>query len=445
MGYNALLELLAILRVQVCYPPAPDLNMKSMEYRDIEIPVEELEIGMHLVGIDRPWSETRFLLQSFVIQSKEDIHELRTNCRRVTIQVRVDKPADQKKRSSAVRPSGPPKTGTSVQQGPQSKERIHYLNKVGFEQSVESSRLTFKSARAMASSIMEGLRVGRALNMDDCRTQVAEVVDRVLENADALRFLAMIKHKDDYTAEHSMNVCILSATFARHLGLMEFEIRLIALCGLLHDVGKCKVPLDILNKPGRFTREEAHIMAEHTTFGRNILMSTAGDQRHAVDVAHCHHERMDGRGYPRLLTAGQIPYYAKIVAIVDAYDAMTSERCYGRPKTSYDALKVITKNAGTQFDPELAREFLKCIGLFPAGVLVELSSEQLAIVVKKNETEPDRPLILLVSEPDKSRLKTPILIDLTKPEYSGLNILYEVMNGTAGIDVSHYIDQKLFS
>ncbi|EAR08823.1 HD-GYP domain-containing protein [Reinekea blandensis] len=415
--------------------------MKLFERRDIEIPVEELEVGMHVVGIDRPWAETGFLLQSFIIQSQEEIHQLQAACQRVTIQARVaserETPAHATAEQRAVK--------SKVQRGPQSTERVRYLNQVSFERAVESSRLTFKSARSMASNIMEGLRVGRALNMEDCRTQVSEVVDRVLENADALRFLSMIKNKDDYTAEHSMNVCILSATFARHLGLQDFEIRLIALCGLLHDVGKCKVPLEILNKPGRFTKEEAHIMAEHTTHGRNILMSTQGDQRHVVDVAHCHHERLDGRGYPRLLSGGQIPYYAKIITIVDAYDAMTSERCYGKPKTSFEALRVVLKNAGTQFDPELARAFLKCIGLFPAGVLVELNSEQLAVVIKANDVDPDRPLLLVVTDAQHNRLQQPALVDLSQEANSGLTIAHEVMNGTSGIDVKHYIDQRLFS
>jgi putative nucleotidyltransferase with HDIG domain len=392
------------------------------------------------------------LLQSFVIQSQQDIHELQAQCQLVTIQVRVESEEDPQENASAPTPKNTADENTDsspanapVQLGPQTKQKVKYINQVSFERAVESSRLTFDSARSMASQIMNGLRVGRSLDINECRQHVESVVESVLSNKDALRFLAMIKNKDEYTAEHSINVCILCATFARHLGLLEYEIKIVALCGLLHDVGKSKVPNEILNKPGRFTKEEAYIMAEHPTYGRNILMSTAGDQRHAVDVAHCHHERVDSKGYPRCLNARQIPYYSKIVSIVDAYDAMTSERCYGKPKTSYAALKIIADNAGSQFDRELAHEFIRCIGFYSAGVLVELKGGQLAIVVKANEKDQARPKILVVTNAEKKRIQKPAFIDLEKPENARLSITHEVPNGTAGVDVKQYISRKLFS
>lgn len=428
--------------------------MKSTEFQDVTIPVGKLEIGMHVVALDRPWEETNFLLQGFIIESQQDIQELQRQCRQVVIQARIEHVERLREHhAAAASDSGPKKnkygahaaTLPESMRGPATKKKITYINQVSFEQAVKSSMMTFDSARSMAVAIMDGLRVGRALDMEECRDQVATIVESVLSNKDALRFLAMIKNKDAYTAEHSMNVCILCATFARHLGLLEFEIKIIALCGLLHDVGKSKIPLEILNKPGRFTKEEAFIMAEHTTYGRNILMSTSGDQRHAVDVAHSHHERIDGQGYPRCLSAGYISYYAKIVAIVDAYDAMTSERCYGKPKTSYLALKIIMDNAGTQFDRELAREFVRCIGFYSAGCLVELKMGQLAVVIKANEADNARPLVLVVTTPQGQKLPRPTLVDLAKPENSAIEIASEVPNGTGGIDVKHYISPSLFA
>lgn len=424
--------------------------MSSSNFQDLRIPVDRLEIGMHVVGIDCPWEETNFMLQSFIIETQDDIRQVKSQCREVVVQVRAEQVAQLRNPAptSSTGDDSTEKTEENLppdQLRPVTTERVEYLNQVEFERAVESSRLTFQSARKMASSVMDGLRAGQGLNIDECRNQVENIVDGVLANKDALRFLSMIKNKDDYTAEHSINVCILCATFARHLGLLEFEIKVVALCGLLHDVGKSQIPDEVLNKPGRFTKEEAHIMAEHTTYGRNILMSTEGDQRHAVDVALTHHERVDGNGYPRCLRANQIPFYSKLVAIVDAYDAMTSERCYGKPKTSYKALKIIDQNAGTQFDRKLATEFIKCIGFYSAGVLVELETGSLAVVLKANDEKADRPSILIVTNEDGQRLRKPIFLDLTAPEHQTIKIKYEVPNRTGSIDVKDYISQKLFN
>lgn len=421
--------------------------MIHKEYEDILVSVDNLEIGMHVVALDRPWDETPFLLQGFVIKSQQEVQELCRYCSSVYIQVSIEN-AGQFKANLAGKPpsiTAPHSQNAAFrpQQGPASTRRVKYINQIGFEEAVEASRMTFDSARGLATSIMEGLRIGRSLDINECRKVVEDIVASVLDNIDALRFLSMIKDKDAYTAEHSMNVCILSATFARFLGLQEFEIKTVALCGLLHDVGKSRIPLEILNKPGRFTQREAYIMAEHTTHGRNILMSASGDHRHAVDVAHSHHERLDGKGYPRGLNGGQISYYTKIVAIVDAYDAMTSNRCYGAAKSSQQALDIINKARGVQFDPELAQAFTKCIGLYAAGCLVELEAGQLAIVIKANKEDYTRPKIIVVTDARQKRLKQEVVLDLMMAENQTVVIQREVANGTAGIDVKYYITKGL--
>ncbi|HET8849469.1 MAG TPA: HD-GYP domain-containing protein [Marinobacter sp.] len=420
--------------------------MQRTDYQDLTLPVQELEIGMRVVALDRPWEETTFLLQGFVIASREEIRELQRQCQNVTVQVRIESVPAATPRSAGTptsreRASRPESEG--VQQGPASTRRVNYLNQVGFAQAVEASRLTFDSARSIATSIMDGLRVGRSLNVTECRDLVEEVVDSILANKDALRFLSMIKHKDSYTAEHSMNVCILSATFARHLGLMEHEIREIGLCGLLHDVGKSRIPLDILNKPGRFTREEAYLMAEHPTHGRNILMSASAEFKHAIDVAHSHHERMDGKGYPRGLRQEQISFYTKIVALADAYDAMTSERCYGSAKTSEQALKNLLRDRGAHFDSQLTKAFVTCIGFYPSGSLVELAGGQLAIVLETNTHDFARPRIRVLTDTRQKPLAQPVVLDLDDPTNQTVAIRAEVPSGAAGINVNDHLAQSL--
>lgn len=414
--------------------------MKNLNYKDVSVPVSNLEIGMLVVALDRPWEETSFLLQSFIICSREEIHQLQEQCNYVYVQVRVEQLEEFQ--NSIKKKSG--KTlKTSDNQGPETKTRVNYLNKVGFDEAVASSHMTFKSAHSMAAAMMDGLRVGHALNVNECREVVENIVSNVLDNKDALKFLTLIKNKDNYTAEHSMNVCILSATFARHLGLLEYEIKNIALCGLLHDVGKSKIPEEILNKPGKLTQEEGKLMSEHAIHGRNILMSLKDEDRHAVDVAHSHHERIDGTGYPRALSSTQIPYYAKVVSIVDAYDAMTSERCYGKARSSVQALRIILENAGKQFDLNLAKEFTACIGLYNAGSLVQLKSGQIAIVTKANEVNHLRPKIMVVTDQNQVRRNKQLIIDLDDEKYQSVHIEKELANGTAGINTKKFIESYI--
>lgn len=421
--------------------------MVQTTYEDIQIPVSDLEIGMHVVALDRPWSETPFLLQGFIIKSSTELDELRQHCQHVLIQVRREhvpgmreKLARKEKDRLQVEPELP-----AAMRGPQSTTRVKYLNQVSFKDAVASSRVTFESARSLSRSVLDSLRLGHALNIEECKAVVDEVVSSVLQHEDALRFLTLIKNKDDYTAEHSMNVCVLAAAFARHLGLKEFEIRQIALCGLLHDVGKSRIPLEILNKPGRFTREEAHIMAEHTTHGRNILMSAATENLFTVDVAHSHHERMDGKGYPRSLRDSQISWYARIIAIVDAYDAMTSERVYGTCKASQAALQEILRSRGSHFDHKLATEFVKSMGIYRAGALVEMESGPLAIVIRDNKSDFRRPKLLLVTDSIRQPLspEQERVLDLASEDREEWGIRGEVPNKTAGIDVRHFIDKGL--
>lgn len=417
--------------------------MKHLQYHDVPISVGDLEVGMNVVSLDRPWEETNFLMQGFIIRSQEEIYQLQAQCEQVFVQVKMEDVEAFKRKVELKPKKANGKTRRPGVDGPVTEKPIRYTDTIRFEEAVESSRVTFDSARSMATNVLDNLRYSRNIKMDECRHAVEEIVESVLANKDALRFLSQIKNKDNYTAEHSMNVCILSATFARHLGLLDFEIKTIALCGLLHDVGKAKIPLNILNKPGRFNAGEARMMAQHTTFGRNILMSMKGSHRHAVDVAHSHHERIDGKGYPRALSEDVIPYYAKLVAIVDAYDAMTSDRVYGTPKSSEFALDILLKNAGTQFDEALTKEFVRCVGVYPVGCLVELKSGEIAVVVGSNDLDPSSSRILIISDEKKQPNPFERIVNLATENVEGMSIVRELANGSFGFDVKKYIEKNL--
>ena len=206
---------------------------------------------------------------------------------------------------------------------------------------------TFREARSLTKTMLDDIRLGGAIDTDQAKATVNDCVQSVIRNPDALMWMSKMRSEDEYTAEHCLNVCILAVAFGRQLGLGEEELTDLGMCGLLHDVGKMKVPPDVLNKPGPLTEKEMRMMMAHTVHGRNLLMSTQGIYSGVVDVAFSHHERMDGMGYPRRLPGHGMSKFSRIVAIVDAYDAMTADRCYQSARTSTEAMKILyqTKKA----------------------------------------------------------------------------------------------------
>ncbi len=427
-----------------------------IERKELKIAVEDLEIGMNVIRLDRPWLETNFLLQGFIVQEQFELDAFLEQCQFVYIEVIVsdDETTDVDRRSQ--------KTGLSARGKrfkPQSIEesespqlhlskykKIHYINKVSVQNEMSAAKTSYQFARTTVNGIMDGIRIGRMIDMNAARGVVNSIVDSILRNNDALVWLTRLKDKDEYTAEHSINVCILSVAFARYLGHEDDEIRRIGLSGFLHDVGKAKIPTEILTKPGRFTDHEYTIMKDHPLFGRNLLMYLAETDKFAIDVAYCHHERIDGTGYPRGLQSHQIPYYAMVVAITDTYDAITSTRCYDNGRSSMDALDIIYRCRDTQFDEELALKFIKCIGVYPAGSIIEMTNGEVGLVLSSNSENKLKPKIILVMDADKHFSKERV-IDLLKGAVDAENRVYkisrELHNGKYGVDVKDYIKKGL--
>jgi HD-GYP domain-containing protein (c-di-GMP phosphodiesterase class II) len=408
---------------------------------ETEIPVSQLAIGMHVVRLDRPWEDTNFLLQGFVIQNEDDLLAVQAQCRTVFVEGRVDVTSAFRPQSGASRPD---KTSAQKKSSlPQKK--VTYINKVDTARELGRARAHYGQARETAKSLMSGIRLGRMLDMNQIRDTVDSTVDSVLRNENALLLLSKIKSKDDYTAEHCINVSILAAAFGKHLGLLEDEIRVLALSGMLHDVGKMRVDDAILNKPGALTPDEFSIMKQHTTYGRNLLAALPSLDHAAVDVAYAHHERMDGKGYPRGLPSQQIPLFAKMIGLVDTYDAITSSRVYDKGRASMQALQIIHKNKGTQFDPELAVEFIRMIGVYPPGSIVELENGEVGIVISNKRTSKLKPVILLVRDAEKKTVMPYRQIKMADNARDSSGKAYrisrEVPDGTYGIVMSEFVEQ----
>lgn len=423
---------------------AEEDGVQSLETVETEIPVSQVQLGMHVTRLDRPWEETDFPLQGFLVRTPEDIQAIREQCETVFILGQVSyvaptETATVARRSFLGRRKAPrPITARAVR-------RISYINQIPFDQELGNALDSFHRCRALARQILDSVRLGRVLALDEIRPVVKSVVASILRNHSALLWLTQIRSRDAYTAEHCMNVCVLSAAFGKHLGLLEAEIENLALAGLLHDVGKVKVDPEVLNKPGAFTEAEFNHMKMHPEFGRQILVSVQGLAPVAVDVAYSHHERMDGNGYPRGLSQQQIPHFAKIVSVVDAYDAMTGERVYDSAKSSKQALDILYKCRGRQFDDGLALEFIRFIGIYPPGSLVELSNGEIALVLESFPENRLRPRVLVVRDRDRTpcQERTLNLLTLNVDAAEPVTVSREWPSGSFDIDIKSYLDRGL--
>lgn len=434
------------------------------ETTELEIPTSELRIGMHVIRLDRPWEETDFLLQGFVVRDRDEIQALQAQCHTVIIEGKVrngprpappgrqekqpsmlgrllGKKPEPRRRNVSARPAANAATGN------RQRSRVTYINKVDVGSEFSRARRAYTQAKTLAEDIMAGVRIGRALDINRARAVVDDCVDSLLRNENALLLLTKLKHKDHYTAEHSINVSVLAAALGKHLGMLEEEIRTLGLCGLLHDVGKMRIPNTVLNKPGTLTPDEHALMRSHAGLGRDILINVNGVNHAAIDVAYNHHERLDGKGYPRGLRGSQIPHFAKVVAVVDTYDAITSTRCYDGARSSLEALEILYRMRDRQFDPELTLEFIRMIGIFPPGSLVELASGEVGIVLASNPRNRRKPVIKLVRDAGKQPLAEEITLDLSSetslpPGLDG-RIAREIPDGTYDIRLQSFLDQGL--
>jgi len=372
-----------------------------------QIDVQDLEVDMYISQVDRPWLETPFKFQGFFVKSEKHIEEVQRICEYVYIDVIKGKDTDKILSSNRLFTS-PPRPKPS---------RI-YINTTELEEEIAVAESLMKKTRECLDEVFENIRNDNQLDIPKIKKVVSSLVDSIVRNPNAQMCLAQLKDKDEYTAQHSINVCILTITFGRHLGMAENSLNLLGLGALLHDIGKIKTPLEILNKEGRLTPEEFEVMKSHPEHGQEILEKTGGVPDSTIDIALSHHERLSGQGYPHGKMVNEISPWSKVVAIVDVYDAITSDRCYHDGMSPTRALTKMYEWRIRDFDPELLEQFIQCIGIYPIGTIVELSSGEVGIVISVNADLRLRPKILLVLDKEKNPYFPSRIADLSAYNFS---------------------------
>jgi len=269
-------------------------------------------------------------------------------------------------------------------------------------------------ANKVVRHVMDDIRLGQAIQVDRITPLIENTVDSIFRNQDALLPLARLKSHDDYTFEHSVSVCALLVAFGRAMQLPKEVIKEIALGGLLHDVGKARIPEAILNKPGKLTEEEFFQMQKHVVLGVEVLQATTGISELAMQVVAQHHERFDGTGYPQKRAGEGISLYGQMAAIVDVYDAISSERVYHKGMPPSQALKKLLEWSSHHFDPQLVKTFVRAVGIYPTGSLVQLESKRLGVVIEQNDGNLLEPVVRVFYHAGQKHYIPPEIVDISK-------------------------------
>lgn len=281
-------------------------------------------------------------------------------------------------------------------------------------------------ARVEVRKAMEAIKLGEKLTTRAIRNVVNNIVDELLYKDNLMINLKDIRSNDDYLFCHSVNVCVLSIITGISLGYDKEKLSQLGIGAMLHDIGKIRIPCEVLNKVEKLTEEDFEIIKKHTTYGYEILGESDDVNAYSKVIALTHHERYDGKGYPLGVSDNQIHEYSKIVSIADVYDAMTSDRVYRKRYKISEAIEYLIGLSNYNFDYNLVRSFIEHITVYPIGTCILLNTKQKAIVVDINRKFPNRPIVRIATDEAGDMLKEFIEIDLTKN--NSLVIIDEIEN-----------------
>lgn len=410
-----------------------------------QISTAHLKLGMFVGDLDRPWLETPFLVQGFVIQSPDEIRILQDLCDHVYIDVgtghlsagEYDKPTPGK-----LKPA--PKTErSSIADDMGSVKLSKYQDQNPFLKEMNTVESIYRDYEKTVGRFYDDIRIHQKVNIAQVQQVVGGIVASIMRNPDACLLLNQLRKKDDYAYNHAIGTSIWATSLGRQLGLPKEELEKLALGALLSDVGKVEISSRVLHKSGKLSEMEFNIVKTHVESSVRLLRESRNVDPEIISMVQSHHERHDGSGYPHGQSAHDIPVYARIIGLVDTYDAMTSNRPHARPLPPSDAIRKIYNMRNVDFQAEIVEEFIQAIGLYPPGTLVELTTDEVAIVVSETRRRRLRPRVLILLDKNKNPVAQQRYINLHEEledsEGRPIEILRSLEQDAYGVDLSNIV------
>ena len=310
-----------------------------------------------------------------------------------------------------------------------------------YDEEIERAKEIRDETTDTLKNALDDVATGKDLDKGKIDEAGEVISESIVRNVDAMVSLTRIKQHDPYTAMHCMNVCTLVVAMAMADGIDPSLLPLITTATLLHDVGKTRVPLEVLNKPGRFEPEELAEMRRHATYSGDIMQEMGGFTEEAIAIATQHHEMMDGSGYPLSLKGDDIHPYARLTAVADIYDALTAKRVYKPAMPMYQALLRIHQNKGTEFEERAVDLFVRALGLYPVGSLVELNNKEQAVVFEPNPADSRKPTLGILTMANQKPRAAPFIVNLARrSEAEGREIVKVLDPDQVGLDIEKIME-----
>ncbi len=396
-------------------------HKQNKQNRVEKIPVDQLRPGMFVRELDIPWEDSTFLFQGVTIESQSDVLEVQKQCKHVWVDYTEYQLVDSKK--------GAPSTAFASNQ-----------SLLEVEEAYPEARDVHEQVQQVVKKMFSDIRLGGEIDVTTVKQSISSSVSSILQNPDASIWLTRLREKDDHIGQHVMNVAALSIIAGRALDLSNNDLQNLGVCALMHDVGKSLLPLELINRSGTFNEVELGLMRTHPQLGHDILSQAKNIYSGAAIVALSHHENFDGSGYPRGLKGDDIPLFARIVAIADAYDSMTTKQAHRDAYSPTQALDELYAKRDKQFDSQLVLKFIDGIGIFPPGSIVEMTNGEVGIVLSTtNEKLNPRVIMILDKNKDASVQQ---MVDLSQLSIDSDGQAYQIKttlaDGAFGIVVDEF-------
>lgn len=409
-----------------------------MALKEIKVRLEDLEIGMFVSRLDRPWIETPYLIQGFLLKTREDIDALEKYCEFVYVDVVLS----EEPKKQGLNYNGVARTNDEIKQQLIGSVPKKYKDKTNMNDELVSARDTHRVLSHTVGDVMNDIANNKTLDGTALKRAINPMLDSIISNPDAFVWLTRMKYKDNYTYNHAVSASVWAVSFGRHLGFPRPKLQSLALGAMLFDIGKMKLPEKLINNPKRYNQFEYELVKKHIDYSLEILNNTKGIGADVIEMVATHHERHNGSGYPNGMLGDQIPILGKIAGIVDCYDAIISDRVFATALSPHDAVKKLYDWRDIDFQAELVEQFIQVVGIYPVGTVIEVSDGRVGVIVAQHRVWRLRPQVMMLLDADKKPLENFDVIDLfTQVEDADgkpLNIVKCVEPGLYGIDPEEF-------